>query len=168
MSYTYAFGAQNSACSTTAGYNANANKNGNRTNYTITDSYNSANNSNNYYCYNNADQLATTSDIQIGTPTYDDHGNITQLSGNGTPITFTYDAADSNTAIQQGSGSTLNKVEYTKSAGGAVLTKKEYRNSTLTNIYRNASGVMLTCDLVNQNTCTTKDKYCPAPIFLNT
>jgi len=163
MSYTYAFGSQNATCATVPGYNANANRNGNRSNYTITDSYNSANNSNNYYCYNSADQLATTSDVQIGTPTYDDHGNITQLAGNGTPITFTYNASDQNITVTQGAGSSQNKVEYVKSAGGSVLIKREYRNNVLDKVYRNASGVMLTCSTSNQNSCTAQDRYVSLP-----
>jgi RHS repeat-associated protein len=156
--YQYAFGAQQAACSSVPGYNANANKDGNRTSYTVTNTATSTSTTTTS-CYNSADQLASSTDAQIGTPTYDDHGNITQLAGNGTPITFTYDAADQNTAIQQGA----NSVQYTKSAGGAVLVKKEYQGGTLSKVYRNAGGVMLTCDLVNQSSCTTLDKYISLP-----
>jgi RHS repeat-associated protein len=156
--YQYAFGAQQSSCSSLSGYNANANKNGNRTSYTIT---NTATNSSttNTNCYVGADRLASSTDAQIGTPTYDDHGNITQLAGNGTPLVLTYDASDQNTKIQQGN----NWTEYTKDASGNVLIKKEYRNGTISKVYRNAGGVMQTCDVNNQSSCTTLDKYSNLP-----
>lgn len=156
--FQYAFGAQDASCTSVPGYNANADKNGNRTSYTVTNTATSTSTTS-LNCYNQADQLASSTDPQIGTPTYDDHGNITQLAGNGTPITFTYDASDQNTKIQQGN----NWTEYTKSAGGAVLVKKEYRNSVIDKIYRNANGVMLTCDVTNQSSCTTLDKYIGLP-----
>jgi RHS repeat-associated protein len=156
--YQYGFGAQASGCSTTPGYNANANKNGNRTSYTVTNTATSTSTTKTN-CYSAADRLASSTDTQIGTPTYDDHGNITQIAGAGTPIVFTYDANDQNTKIQQGT----NRTEYTKSAGGSVLTKKEYRNNTLDKVYRNASGVLLTCDNANQSNCATTDRYVSLP-----
>lgn len=156
--YQYAFGAQDSSCTGLPGYNANAHKNGNRTSTTITNTQTSASTANTY-CYDTADRLIQSSDAQIGTPVYDDHGNITELAGGGTPITFTYDAADHNTKIQQGN----NWVEYTKSASGAVLVKKEYRNGVLDKVYRNTSGVLLTCDVNNQTSCTALDKYIGLP-----
>jgi RHS repeat-associated protein len=111
------------------------------------------------YCYNNADQLINTSDVQVGTPTYDDHGNTVSLAGNGTPITFTYDALDHNTTIQQGT----NKVEYLKDASGNTLQKKEYRGNVLDKIYRYAGGVLITCNATNQTTCGVSDKYITLP-----
>ena len=135
-------------------YNPNANKNSNRTSFT-------ANGVTKTYCYNQADQLISSTDTQLGTPTYDDHGNTTQLAGNGTPITFTYDASDSNTAIQQGNY----KVEYVKTASDTVLRKKEYQGSTLTKSYRYLAGgaVLQTCNLSDDNDCTTVDKYLNLP-----
>ncbi len=157
--YQYGFGAQQSACSALPnGYNANANKNGNRTSTSVTNTLTQANITSTN-CYNNADQLTQSTDPQIGTPTYDDHGNTLQLAGAGTPIQFTYDATDNNTKIQQGN----NWTEYTKTSGGAVLTKKEYRNGVIDKVYRNASGVMLTCNTTNQSSCTTLDKYITLP-----
>jgi RHS repeat-associated protein len=156
--YQYGFGSQISACSTTPGYNANANKDGNRTSTSVTNTLTSANTTTNN-CYSAADRLASSTDTQIGTPTYDDHGNITQLAGAGTPIAFTYDASDQNTQIQQGT----NHVEYTKSAGGSVLIKKEYVAGTLNKVYRNASGVLQTCNNTNQSSCTTTERYVDLP-----
>jgi RHS repeat-associated protein len=155
--YQYGFGAQASGCSSIAGYNANAHKNGNRTSYTVTNT--SASSTSSTACYNQADRLHSSTDAQIGTPTYDDRGNIIQLAGNGTPIAFTYDASDQNIKIQQGN----NWVEYTKSAGGSVLIKKEYRNSTIDKVYRNASSVLFSCNTSNQSSCTAVEKYVNLP-----
>ncbi len=156
--YQYGFGAQQSTCSAIPGYNPNANKDGNRTNYTITNTTTSASTTS-ASCYNAADQLASSTDTQIGVPIYDDHGNITQLAGAGTPIQFTYDASDQNTKIQQGT----NHTDYTKSAGGDVLIEKDYIGGALTNVYRHAGGVLLTCNLTTQTSCTTLDKYVGLP-----
>ncbi len=156
--YQYAFGTQDSSCTSLPGYNASANKNGNRTSSTVTNTLTSTSTTT-LNCYNQADQLSLSSDLQVGAPAYDDHGNITQLAGAGTPIQFTYDAADHNTAIQQGT----NSVQYTKDAGGTVLVKKEYRGGNLDKVYRNASGVLLSCDVNNQTSCTTLDKYVNLP-----
>ncbi|QQR51983.1 hypothetical protein IPG36_05275 [bacterium] len=147
--YQYGFSTQQAACTSIPGYNANAHKNGNRTSTSITNTLNSQNTTSTS-CYSAADRLASSTDTQIGTPTYDDHGNITQLAGAGAPIQFTYDASDQNTKIQQGT----NWTEYVKSAGGAVLIKREYRNSVLDKVYRNAGGVLLTCATTDQNSCS--------------
>jgi RHS repeat-associated protein len=156
--YQYGFGAQASGCSSIAGYNANAHKNGNRTSTSITNTATSANTTTTN-CYSAADRLASSTDTQIGTPTYDDHGNITQLAGAGTPITFTYDASDQNTSIAQGT----NHIDYTKTASGTVLIKKEYRNGSLSKVYRNVSGTLMTCDNVSQSTCSVTERYIDLP-----
>lgn len=150
--YQYGFGAPDASCTGKAGLNTLASKNGNRSSMTV-------NGATTTYCYNNADQLISTSDVQVGSPQYDDHGNTTQLAGNGSPLAFTYDASDANTSIAQGD----NKVEYVKSAGGAVLVKKEFRNNTLDKVYRYASGVLLTCSTASQSECQVADKYVSLP-----
>jgi RHS repeat-associated protein len=156
--YQYGFGAQQSACTSIPNYNANANKDGNRTSYSVTNTATSSNTTSTS-CYNTADQLVSSTDPQIGSPTYDDHGNITQLAGNGTPINFTYDASDNNTAVSQGT----NSVQYTKAIDGTVLTEKDYTGGALTSIYRNTGGVMQSCNLTNQTSCTTLDNYLSLP-----
>jgi RHS repeat-associated protein len=156
--FQYGFGAQNAACTSVAGYNANAGADGNRTTYSITNTTTNSVTSN-YNCYSAADRLASSSDSQIGTPTYDDHGNITQLAGGGTPINFTYDASDHNTQIQQGN----NSVQYTKAADGTVLTEQDTVNGTLTKVYRNTDGVLQSCNVNNQSSCATLDQYINLP-----
>jgi hypothetical protein len=116
-----------------------------------------------------ADRLIKSSDTQIGTPIYDDHGNILSLAGAGASIAFTYDALDNdaldnNVRIVQGQ----NKVEYLKASDGSVLRKKEYLNNVLTKSYRYIAGgsIMQTCSLTNDNSCTTTD-YSDPPILHN-
>jgi RHS repeat-associated protein len=156
--YQYAFGTQDTTCTGLTGYNANANKNGNRTSTTVTNTITGTVTATKH-CYNFADQLIKSTDTQLGTPTYDTHGNITQLAGGSTPITFAYNASDQNISITQGT----NKVEYTKDADGNVLIKKEYRNNVLDKVYRNASGAMLTCNVTNQSQCAMADRYYALP-----
>ncbi|MGH7157527.1 MAG: hypothetical protein ACREGD_00400 [Candidatus Saccharimonadales bacterium] len=152
--YAYSYGAPSGSTCNQPSANPNAHKNSNRTSFT-------ANGVATTYCYNQADQLIASSDAQIGTPTYDDHGNTIQLAGNGTPITFTYDASDSNTAIQQDTY----KVEYLKTANGSILRKKEYQSGTLTTSYRYLAGssILQTCSLTDDSACATADTYLSLP-----
>ncbi len=148
--YSYGYGAPSGATCNQAGANLNSHKNSNRTSFTV-------NGQTTTYCYDQADRLLSSTDTQLGTPTYDDHGNTVSLAGNGTPITFTYDASDSNTAIEQGA----NKTTYLKTASGSVLRKKEYVGGALTKSYRYLAGgaVLQTCSLADENSCTTTDTY---------
>ncbi|HSE29550.1 MAG TPA: PA14 domain-containing protein [Candidatus Saccharimonadales bacterium] len=159
--YTYGYAAPSSSVCNQASANLNANKNSNRTTYTVTNTQTSQVVQSQSYCYDQSDRLISTSDSQIGTPTYDDHGNTVSLAGNSNPITFTYDASDQNTAIGQGQ----NKVEYLKTAVGSVLRKKEYENNVLVRSYRNLSGgsVMQSCSLTNDSDCQTTDTYLSLP-----
>lgn len=161
MKYNYDFSTPTATTCSQAGANLNAHKNTNRTKFTATDTTTGAITSNATYCYNQADQLISSSDTQIGTPTYDDHGNTISLSGGGTPITFTYNNLDQNTAISQGG----NKVVYVKASDGTILRKKVYKNSVLVNSYRYLDGgrIMQSCTLTNDSSCTTTDTYINLP-----
>ncbi len=112
-------------------------------------------------CYDLADKLISSSDSQIGTPTYDDHGNTISLAGAGVPIVFSYDALDNNIKIEQGT----NRVEYVKTASGVVLRKKEYRNGVLEKSYRYVSGggILQSCSLADDNSCANLDTYLSLP-----
>ena len=161
MKYTYDFSAPSATTCNQTGTNLNAHKNTNRTSFKATNVTTSIDTINVSYCYNMADQLTKSTDTQIGTPTYDAHGNTTTLSGAGTPINFVYDSMDRNTEISQGT----NKVAYTKAVDGSILRKKEYQNNILTKSYRYlADGkVIQSCSLTNDNTCTTTDTYLGLP-----
>lgn len=158
--YQYGFGAQDASCSGIANFNPNASADGNRTNYSVTNTQTSASTTTSN-CYNTADQIVTSTDAQIGTPTYDADGNVTQLAGNGAPITFTYNASGQNTAIQQGG----NQIKYTKDADGDILVKEIYQNNVLTNVYRYVDGgnVLLTCSTTNESQCSLTDSYMALP-----
>ncbi len=159
--YDYGYGASDASCAPLAGYNANAHKNSNRTSQTVTELGTSTVLSQNTHCYDLADRLISSSDAEVGVPTYDDHGNTATLAGNGEEISFSYDASDYNIAIEQGD----NKVEYLKTASGSVLRKKEYVNDVLTKSYRYVAGgrILQECDVNNNNSCGTVDTYIGLP-----
>jgi RHS repeat-associated protein len=161
VKHTYGYAASNTSTCSQASANLNAHKNGNRTSYSRINTSTSQLVSSATYCYDQADRLISSSDPQIGAPTYDDHGNTVMLAGNGTPINLTYDASDNNTVIVQGN----NRIEYLKTATGAVLRKKEFNNGTLTKSYRYLAGgaVLQSCSLADQNSCTTTDTYVTLP-----
>lgn len=155
--YKYGYDASQSTICDQTGANLNAHKNSNRTSFKHTNLTDSTVIADQTYCYDQADRLITTSDTQVGTPMYDDHGNIVQLAGGGTTINLEYDASDQNIAVEQGN----NRVEYLKTSSGAILRKKVYQSGVLTESYRYLAGgkVMQTCDLADDNACGTVDKY---------
>lgn len=155
--YEYSYSTPNSTTCNQSSANLSAHKNSNRTSFKHTNLTNSAVLADQNYCYDQADRLISTSDAQVGVPVYDDRGNVTELAGNSTPIILEYDASDSNIAIEQGD----NRIEYVKTASGAVIRKKVYQDSVLTESYRYVAGgkVMQNCDLADDNACGTTDKY---------
>lgn len=160
--FDYGYGAPDStACSSNSDNNMSANLNSNRTSYTVTNTTTSSVVVDDKLCYNYADQLTYDSDVNIGEPTYDDHGNTTSFEGNGTALTFEYDADDYNTAVEQGT----KRTEYVRNAEGGILRKKEFDSSALTTSYRYVAGgsVLQTCSLTNDDDCTTVDRYISLP-----
>jgi RHS repeat-associated protein len=159
--YDYGYGAPSASCSTLAGNNLNAQKDSNRTSYTVTNLATNAVTSSDTSCYDAADRLISSTDIQVGTPTYDDHGNTVSMAGAGVPINFTYDSSDQNTKIEQG----VNRVEYLKSPSGGILRKKEYLSGTLNKSYRYLAGgkILQTCSLTDETLCTNLDTYLTLP-----
>jgi len=159
--FDYGFNVRDLACSTLPGLNENANKDSNRTNSAITNLLTNTQQSSNWYCYDMADRLIKSSDVQIGAPTYDDHGNTASFAGGGVPIKFTYNASDQNTMISQGT----NRIEYTKTASGAIVRKKEYLKGVLNKSYRYVAGgrILQSCSLTNASSCTNLDTYISLP-----
>lgn len=161
MKYEYNFSAPTGAVCGQPAANLGAHKNINRTGYTATNLTTNQVTASSTYCYDHADRLIGSGDVQIGTPAYDDHGNIVTLAGNGTPVVFTYNSVDQNTAITQGN----NKIEYVRTVEDATLRKKEYQSNVLTKSYRYADGgrVLQSCSLTDANACTTIDTYLMLP-----
>ena len=159
--FNYGYDAPNTVCDTLSGNNANAHRDSNRTTFSITNIRDNVETYSNYNCHDLADRLLQSSDSNIGAPTYDDHGNTSSLSGNGTPILFKYDANDKNIAIEQGSV----KVEYVKTASGNVIRKKEYDENGLQKSYRFVAGgkILQSCSLTDENDCATVDTYLTLP-----
>jgi RHS repeat-associated protein len=148
-------------CSANGANSVQANKNSNRTSYKITNTATNAVVTDDKLCYNYADQLTYDTDAAIGAPVYDDHGNTTSFGGNGTSLTFGYDANDNNIFVTQGT----KRTEYVKAATGDVLRKKEFTSGQLTSSYRYAAGgaILQTCSLTDDNNCTTVDRYLTLP-----
>lgn len=151
----------NDTCGSDSANNAMSHKNSNRTSYKVTNTSTDVVVTNNKSCYNYADQLTYSTDTSIGTPTYDDHGNTISFSGNGTPLTFSYDASDYNVSVTQGT----KRTEYVKAATGDVLRKKEYTSDQLTSSYRYVAGgaILQACSLTSDSDCTTVDRYVTLP-----
>jgi RHS repeat-associated protein len=68
-------------------------------------------------CYNQADQLTSSSDTAVGTPTYDAHGNTKTM---GTQ-TLTYDGSDRHVATTTGTTT----VTYVRDATGRIISRAE-------------------------------------------
>lgn len=135
--FDYGYNAPDStACGANPANNAQSHKNSNRTSYKVTNIVTSTVVTDDKLCYNYADQLTYSTDANIGTPTYDDHGNTTAFTGNGTPLQFGYNASDYNISITQGT----KRTEYLKNATGDILRKKEFEADQLTSSYRYAAG----------------------------
>ena len=104
--YTYAFAsAGNCGLAPTAGNNTN------RT--LVVDNAGTPTTS----CYNQADQLSSSSDAAVGTPTYDAHGNTKTM---GTQL-LTYDGSDRHVATTTGSTS----VTYVRDATNRIIARTE-------------------------------------------
>jgi RHS repeat-associated protein len=69
------------------------------------------------YCYNQADQLSSSSDASVGTPTYDPHGNTVTMGAQ----TLTYDGSDRHVATTTGSTS----VSYLRDATDRIIARTE-------------------------------------------
>lgn len=121
--YTYGFGAID-GCSADA--NANASADGNRTKLTITRGDGSSTTTK--YCYDVADRLLSSTDPREAAPSYDSHGNTTQLGGGNQPgggtaptTTLSYDASDRNVGLSQGT----DHISYTRDVTGRVTRRDE-------------------------------------------
>jgi RHS repeat-associated protein len=145
--YSYSFAAPTS-CSGT--YNANANKNSNRTSQTVGGVTTT-------YCYDYADRLISSSDAKLNSASYDSHGNTISLGTS--PVTaFTYDSSDRNIGITEGSKS----VTYTRDVQGRIIARTIVNGSTTTNKYGfTASGD--TPDVLLDNSNNVVEKYLQLP-----
>lgn len=127
--YSYGFGATNSACASKTGNNTNAGKNSNRTSMTV-------DGASTWYCYDMADRLIGSSDGLVDSPTYDSHGNTLSL-GSASATTFKYDQSDRNVEIQEG---TDKKVTYERDVSDRVVKRQTLSGSTNTTYYYGHTG----------------------------
>lgn len=120
--YSYSFSPITSTTCPQVSANLNAGKESNRTQLTVNGQVTT-------YCYNQADQLISSSDPTIAQPTYDAHGNTTQLGlATATLTKFTYDSSDRNSGIEQDvSGAkgaiNANTVAYTRDVQGRITSR---------------------------------------------
>lgn len=80
------------------------------------------------FCYNNADQLVSSSDATLTNAQYDTHGNTTSLGNAANKTEFSYDSSDRNTSIKSGDKETL----FTRDAQGRVISREHKENGNTT------------------------------------
>ncbi len=100
--YAYQFGVSDTSCSSLAGNNPNAGKNGNRTKRIVNGQVTT-------YCYDGADRLISSSDAGFNNIQYDAHGNTIRLN---TTLRAVYDSSDRNRGIE----------EYTATGNGRAVS----------------------------------------------
>jgi len=120
--YSYGFGTQNTTtCGTGGGTNPDSGKNSNRTTQTI-------NSVTTTFCYDYADRLTGSSNALYNTPTYDSHGNMSQIGTGTTPLYMYYDSSDRNSGFEQyNSSGTGTGMYYERDAQGRIMAR--YKNT---------------------------------------
>jgi RHS repeat-associated protein len=155
-SYTYGFGTP-TACTGT--YNASAGMDSNRTSVAHTVSGGTTTST---YCYTSGDQLASSSDSLVGTPTYDSHGNTTQLSSGSTVTAFGYDSSDRNSSIKENSGTTENF--YSRDVNDRITYRQEdYSGSGAQQTWYGFTGSGSSPDFVRRADWTITQDYLQLP-----
>ena len=151
---SYDYSAPSAAVCNQAGVNLNANKNGNRTKFTINGvSYT--------YCYDQADRLIISTDKNIFKGYYDDHNNTTQLGSTTGVITgFDYDASDRNVSIYQGSAT---KVVYTRDVQDRIIKRVVTLAGVATTTNYGFTGAGDTPDFATDTTGAVTEAYLQLP-----
>ncbi|MEA5154943.1 PA14 domain-containing protein [Raineyella sp.] len=149
--YAYGFGAQDTSCPATPGYDAG--KDGNRTSQSV-------NGQATTYCYNNADQLIASSDSTLTSAQYDSHGNTTSLGDATHRTDLGYDAGDRNTAITSATTQTL----FTRDAQNRIIAREHRQNGATTSLVKYGfTGGGDTPDFLTDASGTVKQKYLALP-----
>jgi RHS repeat-associated protein len=119
--YSYGFGTQHTSCGSGVGANPNSGKNSNRTTQTI-------NGVTSTFCYDYADRLTSSSNALYNSPSYDSHGNMTQIGTGTSPLYMYYDSSDRNSGFEQyNSAGTGTGMYYERDAQGRVTAR--YKNT---------------------------------------
>lgn len=149
--YTYGFGAQDGSCAATPGYDAG--KDGNRTSMTV-------NGQTTTFCYNDADQLVSSSDATLTNAQYDTHGNTTSLGDATHKTEFGYDSSDRNTSIKSGNKETT----FTRDAQNRIITREAKENGTTKSLVKYGfTGSGDTPDYLLDGNGDVKQKYLTLP-----
>ncbi len=156
--HTFSFSFANSSC-TGAASNNNAGKNSNRTSMTVDGVTTN-------YCYDQADRLEWSSDKDIYSPLYNDHGDITRLGSTwdgGTTVTeFWYDSADRVKEVRQNWGALA--TSYNRDAQDRITMRWVAENGV--NTAANWYGYTTpgdTPDFARDINWTIKEKYFQLP-----
>ncbi len=155
-SYIYGFGTV-TGCA--ASDNINAGKNANRTSMTHT--VGSATMTTNY-CYNAADQLTSSTDPSLTTPSYDAHGNTTFLGSGAARTEFRYDSSDRNSAMLQNGGAV--ESFYSRDVQNRVKYRSEdHQGANQQQTWYGFSGAGDAPDFVRRADWTITEKYVQLP-----
>ena len=112
------------------------------------------------FCYNNADQLVSSSDATLTNAQYDTHGNTTSLGNAANKTEFSYDSSDRNTSIKSGDKETL----FTRDAQGRVISREHKENNTTTSeVQYGFTGSGDTPDFLLNGNGDVKQKYLTLP-----
>ncbi|MFL6162723.1 MAG: RHS repeat-associated core domain-containing protein [Jatrophihabitantaceae bacterium] len=150
---SYDYSAPSATVCNQTGANLNANKNGNRTKFTI-------NGTSYTYCYDQADRLIISTDKNIYKGYYDDHNNTTQLGSTSGVITgFDYDASDRNVSIYQGT----TKVVYTRDVQDRIIKRVVTVAGVATTTNYGFTGASDTPDFATDSTGAVTEAYLQLP-----
>jgi RHS repeat-associated protein len=163
-SWSYGFGATpGGQCTGTAGtnYNANAGKNANRTTMIQTVGGVTATKT---YCYDNADRLVNSSDLEVESPTYDAYGNMTALGTDYLGHKHTdlfYDSSDRNTGFWQNWGNDY-ETYYNRDVQNRIASRFEYGLRT-TSAWYGFTGSGDEPDFTRDSNWNITEKYIQLP-----
>lgn len=160
--FSYGFSNPDNACTNAAGNNMNANKNSNRTQYTM-------NGVAKTYCYDSADRLIRSSDTRYTNPQYDSHGNTVQLGDNTHLTEFAFDSSDRNKSIKETySGKSEKEVNYTRDVADRLLHRTyKIDNNTVSDTFYGYTSNSDSPSFVSDNAGVVVQKYITLPGGVN-
>ncbi len=112
------------------------------------------------FCYNNADQLVSSSDVTLTNAQYDTHGNTTSLGDATHKTEFGYDSSDRNSSIK----SDNKEMTFTRDAQNRIITREAKENGTTKSLVKYGfTGGNDTPGFLVDNAGNVKQKYITLP-----
>jgi RHS repeat-associated protein len=117
------------------------------------------------YCYDYADRLISSSDQTLTTPTYDAHGNMTQIGTtyNVDGLQFGYDALDRTTLIRENWGTDVNIQYYRDVQGRPVYRGERGNNVPASDTYYGYTGPGDSPDYLVNKAGSVSERYLQLP-----